>query len=965
MAAPVASLLVKISGDSSELRKELSATQRNIKSAFGNDAIKASERALKVTKWLAAGFVAVGAASVVMAAKVQQTRAALVTLTKSAEAADKLLGEIKTFAATTPFEFQGLAQAAQQMVAFNFEAKAVVPILRVVGDAVAGLGGNQENMNSIVRILGQIQTKGKVTAKEIMQLAQQGVNAWQYLADATGKSVAQVQKDVSKSGMSSAAAITAIVNGMNKQFAGGMETQSKTLMGIWSTVRENVTGVMRQIGASITEGFSLEKTFGEFSDWLSKFTVAVDQSGFKAAMKEMIPDSVIITAVGFAAVLTGRMIPALVLAAKAAMATNAALLTTQIMTGGVVLAIGFIASEVAGYTSVTKTAIEKTKEWFNTFKQNRQILKEMGLDELAKFMGDPNSGSIQDMLAAKRKEKGLDTATTTSKGETPAEKALRETEERAKKLEDALATLNKTSAKSIDENALKKAQKAFEKLQHEAENTSKAIEKMWLEMTGTQSDILEQQYQDLSAELEKSKAANKNYQRDRERLEIAFAEKRRQLANQEAKERADQIKSISNQYIQMYSAIEQKRLKGSALGIFNIEKSAKDDIKNVSDHFDELTAKYKSATKAQQQAIIDGLNETGIAYKITADGMLDCTEELLTYSTKRWEEAEKDKTEYTSTGASLRADIDQAYNDQSLSRLKQLLTKENALRLNALETQKKMMDTYQNAFLASAKTTTDLVASMYEGIFSGVQSSISELLTGVSSLGEAFSALGETLLRVVADYVAQKIAGALTVSLFESNLLGTKTAQEIAAEETVAGIKTTAIAMETADKLASIGAISAAQIAAEEGLLAAGLTALTAFSVASVAQGAAVAAAWAAAAANVSLASFGANAGPAMAGISSTHALTKALSVPALANGGYATGPTLALIGEGKHDEAVMPMSNWVFSRIAKEISGFLGGGQGNGGVTLNNYGDIHNASDEGRILGGVYVKTRFALMGG
>ncbi len=51
----------------------------------------------------------------------------------------------------------------------------------------------------------------------------------------------------------------------------------------------------------------------------------------------------------------------------------------------------------------------------------------------------------------------------------------------------------------------------------------------------------------------------------------------------------------------------------------------------------------------------------------------------------------------------------------------------------------------------------------------------------------------------------------------------------------------------------------------------------------------------------------------------------------AMAEGGYAYGPTLALIGEGKHPEAVLPLNDNTFGEIAKGIAG-----QGIGGnVTL------------------------------
>jgi SLT domain-containing protein len=53
--------------------------------------------------------------------------------------------------------------------------------------------------------------------------------------------------------------------------------------------------------------------------------------------------------------------------------------------------------------------------------------------------------------------------------------------------------------------------------------------------------------------------------------------------------------------------------------------------------------------------------------------------------------------------------------------------------------------------------------------------------------------------------------------------------------------------------------------------------------------------------------------------------------VPYLATGGLITGPTLAQMGEGGRPEAVLPLNDSVYRRIAHGISG-----AGAGGVTVN-----------------------------
>lgn len=974
--AIVANLMVKISANSSQMQKELKAVQRNIKSAFGSEAIQLSQNVLNKVKLLTVGFAALGIASVKMAANMEQTSVAFKTLLGSGEAAEKMIKNLVNFAARTPFTLDGVTKSSQMMLAYGFQAEAVIPILRSVGDATSSLGGNSETMQSIIRALGQIQQKGKLSAEEMRQLAEQGIGAWQYVADSMGITVAKAQELASKGAIGSGEAIKAIVLGMHQNFQGGMEAQSKTVNGMLSTIADNSMAVARVIGKNISSGLDLSDNLSRFSEFLSNFAIVAEQSGVGEAIRQLVPDELKITIVAIAGAITGILVPALASAAIATLAATWPLLAIGAACAAAAVLIyenwdgikeffinlwdGVIEIFDKAMAAITKATDGVASAW-------SKLKAKLGVGDKPATRGVSGTWDVADPSTH---EQAVATATETTvtvdvdANTSKAKGKIKDTVDSIKtELEDVLSNLA-PGAVGEDKASVataKKAAKAYEQLKKEAESTSKSIERAWLEMNGAQQEILASWYADQVAELDKSKTVNSNYQRDRVRLEETYQEKLRQLLSREAKERQDTIKTITDSYRDMYDKLNEMGMKGSSGDIFKLEKAASDDVKAASDQFAKLTADYTAATAAQKKNILDGLNEAGVAFKVTAQDSLDFSSELAQYEAQRFMQLQDDKVAYYRQAKDIQADIDEAYNQLSLSKLKSVLTQENAVRLNALESQKAMMDTYQEAMLASMQTTADLSANMYGGVFDGLKSSISDVITGVSSIGEAFTALGETLLQVVADWIAQKIAGMLTVALFEEELLGTAMTNEIAKEEALAAVRAGAIAQETAQTVASIAQTSAAQTAAENAILATGLTALQAFTAASLAAGAAVAAAWAAAAANVSLASFGSNAGPAMAGISSTHALTKTLSIPQLASGGLATGPTLAEIGEGKYDEAVTPLNDKVFKRLADGISEAGGGGQ----TTVNVYGDINGASDEERIFSGLFDGMRGAMMGG
>lgn len=74
------------------------------------------------------------------------------------------------------------------------------------------------------------------------------------------------------------------------------------------------------------------------------------------------------------------------------------------------------------------------------------------------------------------------------------------------------------------------------------------------------------------------------------------------------------------------------------------------------------------------------------------------------------------------------------------------------------------------------------------------------------------------------------------------------------------------------------------------------------------------------------------------------------LNLPGFANGGVVTGPTAALIGEGRYDEAVLPLKPSLLEKL-------FGGGDDNRQNTVvatqNIYGNINSRDDEDDLFGG------------
>lgn len=331
----VASLQVVVGAKIDGLRKEIDSAQKILKQKFGSKGLGISESSLEVLGGLGLAIAGIGTALVKAAADMEQTRKAFTTLLKDATLAKDFLAELETFAANTPFELPGLLQASKKMLAFGFTAQQVIPVLTAVGDSAAALGMGQDGIDRLTIAIGQMQAKGKVSAEEMLQLAEAGVPAWQMLADAMGTSIPQAMKMAEKGTIDSATGIQAIISGMNSKFGGMMQEQSSTINGMLSNIQDSIGQTMVVIGDEITEGLDLKPALKEAQDDLTDFAAKVKSSGIAEAIRDTVPPAAGATIAAFAAVLTATAIPAI---AKLGLSAASAAAAFAGITGPIALA---------------------------------------------------------------------------------------------------------------------------------------------------------------------------------------------------------------------------------------------------------------------------------------------------------------------------------------------------------------------------------------------------------------------------------------------------------------------------------------------------------------------------------------------------------------------------------------------------------------------------------------------------
>lgn len=200
------------------------------------------------------------------------------TMLKSKKKAMRFMDSAKKFASVTPFDTSAVVSNAQRMLAYGFSDKDIIPDLTKIGNASAALGAGEEGISRVSRALGQMKTNGRLNAEDMNQLTDVGINAWKYLADAEGKSIAKIREMSQKGEISGDKAVNTILNGL-KEFDGMMDkTSNSTVSGLMSNIKDTFDiNIVSKWGKGLQKGAT--KGLGEFADYLDKSDAKLKEAG--------------------------------------------------------------------------------------------------------------------------------------------------------------------------------------------------------------------------------------------------------------------------------------------------------------------------------------------------------------------------------------------------------------------------------------------------------------------------------------------------------------------------------------------------------------------------------------------------------------------------------------------------------------------------------------------------------------
>ena len=206
----------------------------------------------KLSKLAATAGLAFGAKELVqnlvkIRGEFQQLDVAFRTMLGSAEKADALMSQLVRTAATTPFDLQGVAQGAKQLLAYGIAAEDVNDTLVRCGDVAAGLS---IPLGDLVYLYGTTMTQGRMFTQDLRQFQGRGIPIAEELAKVLGTTTDKLG-DMVTAGRVTSDVFQQAFNNMTSagsRFGGLMDEQSKTITGQISNIEDAIDVMFNKLG---------------------------------------------------------------------------------------------------------------------------------------------------------------------------------------------------------------------------------------------------------------------------------------------------------------------------------------------------------------------------------------------------------------------------------------------------------------------------------------------------------------------------------------------------------------------------------------------------------------------------------------------------------------------------------------------------------------------------------------------
>lgn len=177
----------------------------------------------------------------------QQLEVAFTTMLGSSEKANVLMAQLTETAAKTPFDLQGVANGARQLLAYGTSAEDVNETLIRLGNIAAGLS---QPLGDLVYLYGTTMTQGRLYTQDLNQFTGRGIPMIKELAKEFGVAESEI-KGMVEAGMIGFPEVQKVIQNLTNEggmFFNLMQEQSKTITEQISNIGDSFSMMLNEIG---------------------------------------------------------------------------------------------------------------------------------------------------------------------------------------------------------------------------------------------------------------------------------------------------------------------------------------------------------------------------------------------------------------------------------------------------------------------------------------------------------------------------------------------------------------------------------------------------------------------------------------------------------------------------------------------------------------------------------------------
>ena len=256
----MAGLHFDITGDNTNLMEKLKEVERGVRATSssiekeGGSIEQLFSRMARAAAAFGAGFTAKELIQNIVRVRgeFQQLEVAFTTMLGSQEKANALMSQLTETAAKTPFDLQGVANGARQLLAYGTAAEDVNGTLIRLGNIAAGLS---IPLNDLVYLYGTTMTQGRLYTQDLNQFTGRGIPMIRELAKEFGVAETEIKSmvEAGKVGFPEVQRVIQNLTNEGGMFYNLMQEQSRTITGQISNIEDSFSMMLNNIGQANEE----------------------------------------------------------------------------------------------------------------------------------------------------------------------------------------------------------------------------------------------------------------------------------------------------------------------------------------------------------------------------------------------------------------------------------------------------------------------------------------------------------------------------------------------------------------------------------------------------------------------------------------------------------------------------------------------------------------------------------------